>query len=525
MKSIQSKILVVVIAGLLILTVVVSAVAVSMTHEVMHTDADRILKNATEREAAYINDVLGDVAKSSNVMVHYATSEVKQIEDFKNADYCSEYLSKAETMFTEIALNTTGIDGFYIRISPKYSNGTTGFYKLITSDENGVKTIENMGITDLNKYEENDVQNVGWYYTAVKAGKGVWLEPYVYPGSEGKVISYAQPFYVDGKLVGVIGFDMNFNYLVQRIEEIKVYEEGYALLVAKDGKTIYNSTDVNNSENPQTEAKVELKNGMYLVMHADYEDIQRDIKPMLQKIVFAFIIILACSIIYTIFVTRRIIKPLKQLTSAAENLSVGMLDVNFAQISTNSKDEIGTLSKALSNTYSKIQEYTTYINALAYRDSLTGVKNSTAYTEAIGEINKEILTGNPKFGVLVADINNLKQTNDKYGHDVGNELIVHAAKIIVNSFKNSAIFRIGGDEFAVIVRDDDYADYRNLIEKMDNACKEDFITVGEEKISVSVARGIALYDSSIDNIYEDVFAKADHAMYMNKEQIKFVSTK
>ena len=96
MKSIQSKILVVVIAGLLILTVVVSAVAVSMTHEVMHTDADRILKNATEREAAYINDVLGDVAKSSNVMVHYATSEVEQIEDFK---YLVEFAFKSSSMF------------------------------------------------------------------------------------------------------------------------------------------------------------------------------------------------------------------------------------------------------------------------------------------------------------------------------------------------------------------------------------------------------------------------------------------
>ena len=61
MKSIQNKILTVVISGLLVITAVVSLIAVNMTHEIMHTDADRILSNVTQKEAAYINDTLGDV--------------------------------------------------------------------------------------------------------------------------------------------------------------------------------------------------------------------------------------------------------------------------------------------------------------------------------------------------------------------------------------------------------------------------------------------------------------------------------
>ena len=122
-------------------------------------------------------------------------------------------------------------------------------------------------------------------------------------------------------------------------------------------------------------------------------------------------------------------------------MSLGVGEADFSDVPIESKDEIGTLSKVLTSTYAKIQEYTTYINALAYRDSLTGIKNSTAYTEAITELNKSICTANPQFGVLVADINNLKETNDRYGHDVGNELIVHTSKVLVNTFKNSAVFR------------------------------------------------------------------------------------
>ena len=226
------------------------------------------------------------------------------------------------------------------------------------------------------------------------------------------------------------------------------------------------------------------------------------------------------SILYTIFVTYRIVRPLKQLTSAAKDLSDGLDESKLSQISVNSKDEIGTLSVVLKDTYKKIHEYTTYINALAYRDSLTGIKNSTAYTEAIAAINKEINCENPRFGVLVADINNLKQTNDKYGHDVGNELIIHTSKILTEIFRESSVFRIGGDEFAVILKNNDYKDYRNLLVEFDKACSEDFITVYENKIPVSIARGVASYNPDVDRIYEDVFANADHAMYLNKEESK-----
>ena len=259
---------------------------------------------------------------------------------------------------------------------------------------------------------------------------------------------------------------------------------------------------------------------MYLELRADYQDIQKDIRPMLRKIVVAFVIVLIASIFYTIFVTNRIVFPLKQLTKAAKKVSLGIVDADFAHIPVDSRDEIGTLSRVLASSYKKIQEYTTYINALAYRDSLTGIKNSTAYIEAVTELNKEICCGNPKFGVLVADINNLKETNDKYGHDIGNDLIVHTANILTSIFKNSPIFRIGGDEFAVILKGQDLEQYRTLIEQMDEACGADHILVDDQMISIFVARGVALYDSAIDRVYEDVFAKADHAMYMNKEEGK-----
>ena len=474
------------------------------------------MENAAQKEAAYINDVLGDIKKSATIMEHYALDEIESLSELDSSEFVSKYLEKTNQMFSEIAFNTNGIKGYFMRLNPKYTNNLTGYYNLIGEN----KTLNEMPITDLSKYPENDTKNVGWYYTSVKQGEAVWLDPYYFPGHDSQLISYTIPLYIDSELLGVIGFDMDFGYLVDRIDSITVYDEGYAVLVATDGQTVYNAVERELSGHPHTKATVALQNGMYLELRADYKDIQKDIHPMLSKIVVAFIVVLFFSILYTVIVTHRIVRPLKQLTTVAEELSLGVGDAKVLQMPVDSKDEIGTLSRVLQNTYEKIHQYTSYINTLAYRDSLTGIKNSTAYTEAIAELNTEINHGNPQFAVLVADINNLKETNDKYGHEVGNELIIHTAKILSETFKTSSVFRIGGDEFAVILKGSDYQNYRALLLSLDEACAKDYINVFEETVPVTIARGVAYYNNEIDTVYEDVFSKADHAMYLNKEESK-----
>ncbi len=498
------------------MTAVVSAIGVNMTHGIMHQDADRILKNMCQKEATYINDMLNDVTKSVSIMEHYATTELKSVEALLDDDYRTEYINNVQILFDEIALNTKGLKTFYLRLNPEFSNNKAGFFKGVS--RNGV--IEEYVLNDFSLFSPDDEEHSAWYYNAVKAGKGVWIQPYNDYSLHEKMISYVTPFYSDGKLAGVIGIDIDFKYFVSYIDSIKVYKSGKALLVSADKKTVYNGSKDNYNEesaNPHTDVSADLINGMTIKLAADYKDIQSDIHPMLFKIVGAFITVLIVFIIYTVIVTHRIVAPLKKLTAAAEDIFGGR---ETEEIEIKSKDEIGTLSKVLSSTYEKLREYTNYINILAYRDSLTGIKNRTAYAEAADNLDKRICCSNPAFAVIVADINNLKQTNDKYGHDIGNELIIHTTKILCEVFKNSPVFRIGGDEFVIILEGKDYENYRSLIEKIDDACSEDFISVDEERIPVSIARGVAVYNPNIDKVFEDVFNNADHAMYMHKQSMK-----
>ncbi len=518
MKTIKSKILFVVITALIVITAIVTAIAVSITHEIMHKDADRILSNVSQKEAAKINDMLTDFMQSTAIMDHYAAHELRSAEALKDEAYLDEYMGNVRHLFDEVAVNTAGTTAYYLCFSPEVTGGvTTGFYSKFR--DGGVYELTKEEFATLDLFNAEFIKECG--FDIIGSGN-TWLKPRQSTfAPDDTVVSYLAPIYKDNVFVGFLGFNMDFDYLLDLVNKITVYEYGRAFLFSFDdngNKVYYNLPNDIVIDNDYTEATADLKNGvMKLELRAAYKDIQSGIRPMLTYIIIGFLAVFVLAILYTVWVTNKIVTPLKKLTLAAGKISSGVQEVNLI---VDSKDEIGTLSHVLSDTYGKIREYSTYINALAYRDSLTGVKNSTAYTEAIEELNKEINLGNPIFGVIVADINNLKKTNDTYGHDIGNELIVRVARIITDTFKSSSVYRIGGDEFVVVIKGKDLEQHRSLIEKMDAAFAADYITVNDEAVSVSIARGVAIFDPSIDTVYTDVFAKADHLMYMNKEAMK-----
>ena len=219
-----------------------------------------------------------------------------------------------------------------------------------------------------------------------------------------------------------------------------------------------------------------------------------------------------------VIVVRRIVDPLKKLTDAAEKLSNGDYDIEIAESSTY---EIRLLSTAFEDMAMRLSEREKLLHLSANRDSLTGLRNTTSYTAWLERIDKEI--DNADYAVAVLDINSLKETNDRYGHDVGNELIVTSAKIISEIFKRSPVFRIGGDEFLVVLRNKDLVEWEKLFEKFETRCKTTFIEKENAKIPVSIACGFAKFDFEEDSCFADVFKRADDAMYENKRKMKMIS--
>ena len=111
----------------------------------------------------------------------------------------------------------------------------------------------------------------------------------------------------------------------------------------------------------------------------------------------------------------------------------------------------------------------TRMDTLAYQDALTHVKNKAFYDETKVRVDDDIINGKAQFGIVMIDLNNLKKVNDTYGHEHGNEYILGSCHEICVTFQHSPVFRVGGDEFVVLLENGDYEERLELIDKLTKA--------------------------------------------------------
>jgi diguanylate cyclase (GGDEF)-like protein len=150
-------------------------------------------------------------------------------------------------------------------------------------------------------------------------------------------------------------------------------------------------------------------------------------------------------------------------------------------------------------------------------DALTSVRNKGGFDESVQGLQEQIDQKEPlEFAIVILDCDNLKQINDQYGHDKGDVYIQTASRLICRVYKHSPVYRIGGDEFAVVLQGEDYQNRKELKELFEvNA--ETIRTSAENKWEqVSVALGMAEYDPQSDTSVDDVVRRADKNMYENK---------
>ncbi|MBR5420518.1 MAG: diguanylate cyclase [Lachnospiraceae bacterium] len=155
-----------------------------------------------------------------------------------------------------------------------------------------------------------------------------------------------------------------------------------------------------------------------------------------------------------------------------------------------------------------------HAQSMANTDALTGVKTKHAYQEDEAKLNRQIAEDmDTKFAIVILDVNELKKINDTEGHQAGDEYLRGACKIICDTFKRSPVYRVGGDEFAVLVRGEDYACIDELTGRIAEHNEEARRTGG-----IVIACGMSKYER--DGSVAPVFERADQKMYENKSELK-----
>lgn len=144
-----------------------------------------------------------------------------------------------------------------------------------------------------------------------------------------------------------------------------------------------------------------------------------------------------------------------------------------------------------------------YLEKLSYRDMLTGLYNRNRYIERL-EAYKQVQ--DQQIGAIYIDLNGLKRVNDEQGHRAGDELIVRAAGTIAGIFAEDA-YRVGGDEFVVILLDVSREEFARKTEQLRRQMQEN---------SVDASIG-GVWQASTENL-EDLLRRADENMYREKKR-------
>nr|MCR5358114.1 GGDEF domain-containing protein [Lachnospiraceae bacterium] len=204
----------------------------------------------------------------------------------------------------------------------------------------------------------------------------------------------------------------------------------------------------------------------------------------------------------------RVDNEIKVLSESVFKMSVNMIDYVRNNVISEKKVE-------------GLKGYVNKINDVAYCDPLTHVKNRAAYEEKRESLESDIFNRVAQFAIVMADVNFLKKINDKFGHDKGNEYIIGSCGILADIYKRSPIFRVGGDEFVVILEGKDYRNRDELIKIAIHEFEKTSADKGADPWHrYSAAIGMAAYVPGEDEDVETVFKRADDEMYAAKTRMK-----
>lgn len=539
MHSIKSKITLLTVIPIIATMIVATLIAGIAINKVGNDSAYRILELLCETGEKDLDLYFTSVEQSAKTIAKYAEDDLKKtsISDIHS------HLEKVKDVFENTAEHTSGVLTFYYRIDPAVDTDEKGFWFVRKTNDQHFYEHE---VTDITLYDTEDQSSLVWFTVPKHEGRSIWLSPYITENLDVYVLSYNVPIYKDKTFIGVIGIEIDYNTIVQKVNNITLYKNGYAFINDSEGNIIYhphftvaelreNHPKVPDGllakdkrityvfENVEKEAVwLKLENDMRLNVTVPVAEINANWQTLMSMIILVSLLLLVIFVLIAISFSDRITKPLKKLSEAAEQVNNGNYNID---LSYNGDDEVGVLTNTFTHLVENLKVYINDLNSIAYRDALTSVHNKSAYDIYAQELQNRITNGDDtlQFAIVVFDCDNLKRINDQYGHDKGDIYLKTACKLICTVFRNSPVFRTGGDEFTAILQNEDFFNLQYNISEFRKKNDEIVSTAKNDWEAVSVAIGVAKYDFESDRFVSDIARRADKLMYEDKRARKVVS--
>ena len=433
------------------------------------------IEQSVEMAANIASDSLDNVVLIENGAIGTYVSKDEQTEHQRAIldEYLGGHCDKIQEAFASVASRTYGVVTYYYCIMPEISQTEHGiFYSKV-----GRSSFAEEAPLDISGLDLTDREHYAWIVDPITRGRPSWVGPY--KGSfidDLYICSYLVPIYKSGTLIGILGMDIPVDTLISQIEDTRVYNTGYAVLLDAEGRVIYHPTETSGivpelsgisfredvleksdsgdsllrytfgGEEKQM-AFSTLQNGMKLIIVAPVSEINASWTHMSSTLLLMTIIIIICISLIILFVMSFITKPMKQLTEASERLSAGDYDVELGY---KSKDEIGKLTDAFVQMRDRIKADIDDLNMQVKTSALTGLPNMKYFFELAEDRRREINEEGGRPAVLYFNLAGMKHYNREYGFTAGDELIRDIAGILKDHYGETSVCHVSQDHFAAV---------------------------------------------------------------------------
>ena len=532
MNSIRTKFTLLTVCAIVVALSITTFIGAVSIKKLGHNDAEKMLQLISRTGALNLEAYFQSVEHSVKTVTNLVQESVDGISD----DQLHRHVERARNLFGQVADHTNGVLTYYYRIDPALSKTVKGFW-YVNLDGKGFQEHE---VTDITQYDTNDTSRLVWFTVPKATKKGLWLPPYFTENLDVRVISYNAPVYWQDRFIGVIGIEIDYQVLASEVENIRLFENGYAFILDEKGNFVYhpqmNAASPAGQKLPappkellsdsphihyhyngveRSAAWMPLSNGMRLYVSVPVSEINSSWQKLVRDSILASLLVLLVVSLLTMRFAGRITKPLLDLTEAAKEVDKGNFDF---KLDYNKNDEIGILANTFRQLVSHVKEHISNLDRKAHVDALTSVRNKGAFTAYLKKLQDDMdsFREPAECALGVFDCDDLKKINDHYGHDKGDIYLKTASRLICRVFQHSPVFRIGGDEFAVVLLKDDFRNREELISQFRNSEEEICKNAENEWEQVRVTLGLAVYDPGTDGSVADVARRADRLMYENK---------
>ncbi len=226
------------------------------------------------------------------------------------------------------------------------------------------------------------------------------------------------------------------------------------------------------------------------------------------------------------YYAKKIVYPITKIAGKAdafnENYRADM--ISWTVLDDPVYEEVAVLNKSFQQMGEKVAQLMYVLEKHAHYDHLTGLANRFYFFKRGKQILELIQRSDRCCAMLFLDVDDFKSVNDRFGHIVGDEVLVHISSLLETNIRVSDLAgRVGGEEFTIALPDTDVEGAKLLAERLRRIIAETPFFVGKHQLYTTVSIGISVYRGNkvrteVDKILKNLMSEADAAMYKAKEK-------